>query len=519
MSQSPALASAAPSGADELPPWPQRIGFIAAVFGMFMAILDIQIVASSLNEIQAGVAASSEEISWVQTSYLIAEIIMIPLSGMLTRILSTRVAFVLSSVGFTLASLGCALATSIEQLVILRALQGFLGGAMIPITHAISFSIFPRRMMGAVQAVIGMVVTMAPSVGPTVGGYITEIASWHWLFLANVIPGVLVSWAAWRFLDFDKGDRSAARRLDVLGLALMAVFLGCLEYVLEEGPGDDWFDDHLILMLSLTCGLAAIGFFVRTLRHRYPIVGLHAFANRNFALGAGQGFVIGIALYGLVYLMPLFFGYVRGFSSLQIGQVMFVTGVAMFFTAPVAGRLSGSVDLRVLMFVGFVLVGVGSIMNACLTSESGFEQFFWPQIVRGVGLILCIIPASRIALGTLPREEVGNASGLFNVMRNLGGAVGLALMDTVRDIREDYHWSQLIGAVNEGRGVVLERLQGYESLLAGHVADPQQSALALVGQTVAREAQVLAFNDIFLWLGALYLLCAPVVLLVRRPEA
>lgn len=171
------------------------------------------------------------------------------------------------------------------------------------------------------------------------------------------------------------------------------------------------------------------------------------------------------------------------------------------------------------MFVGFVLVGAGSIMNACLTSESGFEQFFWPQIVRGVGLILCIIPASRIALGTLPREEVGNASGLFNVMRNLGGAVGLALMDTVRDIREDYHWSQLIGAVNEGRGVVLERLQGYESLLAGHVADPQQSALALVGQTVAREAQVLAFNDIFLWLGALYLLCAPVVLLVRRPEA
>ncbi|MGQ7247179.1 DHA2 family efflux MFS transporter permease subunit [Halomonas sp. V046] len=504
---------------DALPPWRQRIGFIAAVFGMFMAILDIQIVASSLNEIQAGVSASSEEISWVQTSYLIAEIVMIPLSGMLTRILSTRVAFVISSAGFTLASLGCALATSIEQLIVLRAIQGFMGGAMIPITYAVSFSIFPRRMMGGVQAVIGMVVTLAPSIGPTVGGYITEFASWHWLFLANIIPGILVTWAAWNFLDIDKGDASMVRRLDVLGLTLMAVFLGTLEFVLEEGPGDDWFDSSLILGMALLCLFAAIGFFVRTLRNDHPIVDLHAFANRNFALGAIQAFIIGIALYGLVYLMPLFFGYVRGFSSLQIGQVMFVTGVAMFFTAPVAGRLSGLMDLRLMMFIGFLLVGIGSMINANLTAESGFDQFFWPQIVRGIGLILCIIPASRIALGTLPREEVGNASGLFNVMRNLGGALGLALMDTLRDLREDYHWNQLIPALGQGREVVTERLGGYQAMLTGHVSDPSQSAVVMLSQTVAREAQVMAFNDIFLWLGLLYLICAPLVLLVRRIEA
>ncbi len=209
---SDAVAAPAGQAASDMPPWPQRLGFIAAVFGMFMAILDIQIVASSLNEIQAGVSASDDEISWVQTAYLIAEIVMIPLSGMLSRILSTRLAFVVSSAGFTLASLGCALATSIEQLIVLRAIQGFMGGAMIPITHAVSFSIFPRRVMGSVQAVIGMVVTMAPSVGPTVGGYITEFANWHWLFLANVIPGIVVTWAAWKFLDIDRGDREAARR-------------------------------------------------------------------------------------------------------------------------------------------------------------------------------------------------------------------------------------------------------------------------------------------------------------------
>lgn len=502
--------------ASEMPPWRHRIGFIAAVFGMFMAILDVQIVASSMNEIQAGVSASSEEISWVQTSYLIAEIVMIPLSGMLTRILSTRVAFVLSCIGFTLASLGCALATSIEQLIVLRALQGFMGGAMIPITQAISFSIFPRRAMGAVQAAIGMVLTVAPSVGPTVGGYITEFSSWHWLFLANVIPGAIVSWVAWRFLDIDKGDHGAAHRLDIWGLILMAIFLGCLQYVLEEGPGDDWFEDDVILSLSLVSAVAAAGFFFSTLRHREPIVRLHVFADRNFSLGAFQGFVVGIGLYGLVYLMPLFFGYVRGFSSLQIGEIMAVTGIAMFFTAPVAGRLSTSVDLRLMLFFGFVLVGIAIIMNACLTAEAGFEQFFWPQVLRGVGLIFCIIPVSRIALGTLPKAEVGNASGLVSAVRNLGGAVGLALVDTIRDFREDYHWSHLIASVSQGREPVIERLDGYERMLTGHSANPMQASVDLISDVVAREAQVLAFNDIFLWLGCLYLACAPLVFLLRR---
>ena len=505
--------------ASDMPSWRQRIGFIAAVFGMFMAILDIQIVASSLNEIQAGVSASSDEISWVQTAYLIAEIVMIPLSGMLSRILSTRIAFAISSAGFTLASLGCALAGSIEQLIVLRAIQGFMGGAMIPITHAVSFSIFPRRVMGSVQAVIGMVVTMAPSVGPTIGGYITEFASWHWLFLANVIPGILVTWAAWSFLDIDKGDRTAARRLDMVSLALMAVFLGTLEFTLEEGPGEDWFASELIVTTSLICLIAALGFFRRTLTSRYPIVDLHAFTNRNFALGAGLGFVIGIALYGLVYLMPLFFGYVRGYSSLQIGEVMFVTGVAMFFSAPLVGKLTNHLDLRVLLFFGLLLVGIGTLINANLTVESGFWQFFWPQVIRGLGLIMCLIPASRIALGTLPAHEVGNASGLYNVMRNLGGALGLALLDTVHDWRVDYHWNQLIPAIGSGRDIVVSELASYQALFEGHVADPYRSGVAMLAQRVTQQAEVLAYNDIFLWLGSIYVVCVPLVLFLKRIEA
>ncbi|MGQ7243323.1 DHA2 family efflux MFS transporter permease subunit [Salinicola sp. V024] len=511
---------APPSGAgpQEMPSWHYRFGFIAAVFGMFMAILDIQIVASSLNEIQAGVSASSDEISWIQTSYLVAEIIMIPLSGVLMRWLSTRVAFVISCVGFTLASLGCAFATSIEQLIVLRAIQGFMGGAMIPITQAISFTLFPRRAMGAVQGVIGMVVTLAPSIGPTVGGYLTEIFSWHWLFLINVVPGVLVSLAVWRFLDIDKGDARVGKTLDFRGLILIALFLGSLEFVLEEGPGDDWFSSELIVWMTLLCAASCIGFFRRVFTYAHPIVDLHAFKNLNFSIGTGLVFVVGIAMYGLVYLMPLFLGGVRGYSSLQIGEVMFVTGVAMFFTAPLIGRLTNSVDLRLLLFIGLALVGIGTAMNSNLTSESGFWQFFWPQIVRGIGMIMCIIPASRIAMGTLPPQELGNAAGLFSVMRNLGGAVGLAMLDTVRDWRVDYHWNQLIPALNEGRIVVQQQIDNYQSMLIGHVADPYHSAVALLGQRLGVQAQVLAYNDIFLWLGCIYLLCVPLVFLLKKIE-
>ncbi|WP_110685904.1 DHA2 family efflux MFS transporter permease subunit [Salinicola aestuarinus] len=504
------------AGPQEMPSWHYRFGFIAAVFGMFMAILDIQIVASSLNEIQAGVSASQDEISWIQTSYLVAEIIMIPLSGVLMRWLSTRVAFVISCAGFTLASLGCALATTIDQLIVLRAIQGFMGGAMIPITQAISFSLFPRRAMGTVQGVIGMVVTLAPSIGPTVGGYLTEVFSWHWLFLVNVIPGIIVTLMAWRFLDIDKGDAKVGKFLDFRGLILIALFLGSLEFVLEEGPGDDWFASDLIIGMTLLCALSCVGFFWRVFTYAHPIVDLRAFRNLNFSVGTGLVFVVGIAMYGLVYLMPLFLGGVRGYSSLQIGEVMFVTGVAMFFTAPIVGRLTNSVDLRVLLFIGLALVGIGTAMNANLTSESGFWQFFWPQIVRGTGMIMCIIPASRIAMGTLPPHELGNAAGLFSVMRNLGGAVGLAMLDTVRDWRADYHWNQLIPALDTSRLVVIQEIQRYQAMLVGHVADPYHSAVALLGQRVGVQAQVLAYNDIFLWLGVIYLLSVPLVLLLRK---
>ena len=502
----------------EMPSMKQRIGFVAVMLGMFMAILDIQIVASSLNEIQAGVLATPDEISWVQTAYLIAEIIMIPLSGMLTRWLSTHLTFVISCLAFTVASIGCALAQTIDQLIVMRAIQGFVGGAMIPIAYALSFKLFPLRVMGAVQAVIGMIATTAPSIGPTLGGYITQHASWHWLFLMNVVPGILASAGVWFFLRIDKPDFALFKKIDFLGLLYLALFLGPLEYILEEGPREEWFDSTLILLLSSVCVLGALGFFWRAFRVSLPIVDLKVFRDRNFTLGASLGFMIGIALYGMVYLMPLFLGTVRGFNSLQIGQLMFVTGASMFCSAPIIGRLSDKIDPRYMLAVGLAMVGMGAMMNANLTDQADFQQFMWPQMVRGVGLLMCLLTASRIAMGRLPNSEISNAAGLFNVLRNLGGAVGLAFMDTIRDIRVDYHWAQLIPAIDTNRAVVIEELTKAQLSVAGVASDPAAAAIKQIADRVMQQAQVLAFNDLFLWIGLMYVCVLPMMLFIRKTQ-
>ncbi len=291
------------------------IAFLAMVFGMFMAILDIQIVSASLAEIQAGLSASSDEISWVQTAYLIAEVIMIPLSGFLGRLLSTRVLFTVSAAGFTAASALCATATNIDQMIVYRAIQGFIGGGMIPSVFAAAFTIFPPSRRAIVSPMIGLVATLAPTIGPTVGGYISHAFSWHWLFLVNVVPGILVATAAWTLIDFDKPNLALMKKFDWWGLAGMAAFLGSLEYVLEEGPNNDWLQDDSVFLFSIVLGVGAIVFFYRVFTQEEPIVDLRAFGNVNFAFGSVFSFVMGIGLYGLTYLYPVFLGRIRGYDS------------------------------------------------------------------------------------------------------------------------------------------------------------------------------------------------------------
>ena len=492
-------------------------GFLAMVFGMFMAILDIQIVSASLSEIQAGLSASGDEIPWVQTSYLIAEVVMIPLSGFLASALSTRVLFTASAIGFTIASVLCATATTIDQMILYRALQGFIGGGMIPSVFAVAFSLFPASKRSIVSPIIGLVATLAPTIGPTVGGYLSNTFSWHWLFLVNVVPGIIVAVAVYLLVDFDKPDRSLFRRFDFIGLGAMALFLGSMEYVLEEGPRYEWLDDTTIAIFAALCIAGGVAFFARVLTAEQPIVDLRSFGDRNFAFGSAFSFILGIGLYGLTFLYPVYLSEVRGYDALMIGETMFVTGVAMFLAAPLAGRLSQIMDPRVMMVGGFLGFGLGTYIASFITVDWDFYELLLPQILRGCSLMLCMVPINNLALGTLRPDQLKNASGLYNLMRNLGGAVGLALINTVLNNRTDLHLARLHESVAWGRGVAEDTLAGLTQQLSAQISDGDLAALKQLARLVRRQAVVMSFADVFIVLTALFAGMALMAVFMNKP--
>jgi DHA2 family multidrug resistance protein len=491
--------------------------FLAMVFGMFMAILDIQVVSASLAEIQAGLSASSSEISWVQTAYLIAEVIMIPLSGFLSRVLSTRILFTLAAAGFTASSFLCATAGNIDQMIIYRTLQGFLGGGMIPSVFTAAFTIFPKSKQAIVSPIIGLVATLAPTVGPTIGGYLSHTLSWHWLFLVNVPPGIAVTIAAWTLIDFDKPNFALFRKFDWTGLVAMIAFLGSFQYVLEEGPGNDWLNDEAVFAFSIVLVIGAIAFFWRVFTAEEPVVDLRAFKDVNFAFGSTFSFVMGSGLYGMTYLYPLYLGQIRGFDSMMIGETMFVSGLAMFFTAPFAGILARKVDMRIMIMIGLLGFAVSSWMLTGLTADWDFHELFLPQILRGVSLMLCMVTVNNLALGTLPPERMKNASGLFNLTRNLGGAVGLALINTQLVDRGRLHFARLADDVSWSNPAAMHQMNAMAQSMTAKGLDGPKAALAQMMGQVSQQARLLSFIDVFLMLAVLFASLAGFALLMRKP--
>ena len=514
MTASTTIASGAEAG-DRIEP-KRLLTFIAMCFGMFMAFLDIQIVASSLGDIQAGLSASAREISWVQTSYLIAEVISIPLSGFLSRALGTRLLFSIAAAGFTLSSIMCAVADSIGSMIFWRALQGFVGGGMIPTVFASVYLIFTPRQQRVVVPIVGLVATLAPTVGPVIGGYITDAMTWPWLFYINVIPGIVVAVVTALFIDFDEPDFKLLRYLDWLGLLFMAGFLGTGEYVLEEGPTYDWFDDRKITWLAVITTTCAILFFIRALTARVPIVDLRAFKNRNFSIGAAFSFVIGIGLYGLVYLYPIYLARVRGYSPMMIGETMFISGFAMLLGAPIVGFLTNRCDPRWLLMFGFLCFATGTWQMTFVTGDWDFWELFWPQVFRGFGLIFSIVTVTNTALSTLPLDRVKNASGLFNLMRNLGGAVGLALINTLLKDRMDLHLQRLRDSIDSSRFTATEMMQMLAERFGG--SDAQLKAIKYLVEMVRAQAQVMSFADVFLVITWLFAGMAVLAIVMQKPK-
>jgi DHA2 family multidrug resistance protein len=493
--------------------------FAVMCVGMFIALLDIQIVASSLQDIGGGLSAAQDQISWVQTAYLIAEIIVIPLSGWLTRVFSTRWLFTASAIGFTLSSMLCGLAWNIDSMILFRALQGLLGASMIPTVFTSSFYYFDgaRRIYAA--AVIGTIASIAPTLGPVIGGYITDALNWHWLFYINFMPGTLVAIGVATMVKIDKPDLSLLKEADYIGIILMAIGLGTLEYFLEEGTRWNWFSDDTITACALVAGTALIAFIVRSLIVQNPVVDFRALTNRNFTLGCIASFTVGIGMFSTIYLTPLFLGYVRGYSAWQTGIAVFSTGVASVAGVPIYIWLAKRFDLRWIMMFGLAMFAAAMWSFSYITSLWGGEELFWPQILRALPQVFCVAPAVTLGLGSLPPTRLKYASGLFNMMRNLGGAVGIAVCGSVLNDRTNYHFSVLASNLTEASSPTTRLLAGMTQHLTTTLGSPlggQQAALRELWAITYREAETLSYADAFRVVMVAFILATCLMPLMKR---
>jgi DHA2 family multidrug resistance protein len=495
--------------------------FAIMAFGQFMALLDVQIVAASLNSIQAGLAAGPDEIAWVQTAYLMAEIVMIPLSGFLSQALSTRWLFTASAALFTLSSLLCGLSWDMNSMIAFRIVQGFVGGAMVPTVFSAGFAMFTGRAQAMIPLVLGLVSTLAPALGPTIGGWVSDSASWRWLFFMNIVPGLGITIALPFLGRIDEPNLGMLRRIDWLHVASLALFLGALQYVLEEGPRQQWFEDRNVCLAAWFSAVGAVVFFERSIFSTMPVVKLTAFRRPTFAMACAFNMVIGFGLYGATYLMPVFLARVRDFSSFQIGTTVFVTGAFMGLGAPIAAFASTRTDPRYVIAVGLMLFSTGLWMLAGITPDWGFGALFLPQAVRGFAVLLCIVPTVNLALRGLAGPDLRYGSGLFNLMRNLGGAIGIAVVDTWLRDGATWHAARLgeaLGAAPQHADQMIRALAGH--MQSASAADPQQAmqmARGTLARVVARQATAQSFDDVFalmavLFLGALVMVpfCRPV---------
>ena len=495
--------------------------FALMAVGQFMALLDTQIVAASISDIQAGLAAAPDESSWVQTAYLIGEIVMIPLSGWLSRAFSTRWLFTASAASFTVASMVCGFAWNIDVMIAARALQGFVGGAMIPTVFATGYQLFTGKKRALIPAILGLLSSLAPTIGPTLGGWITDVLSWHWLFFVNLVPGLVITFTIPFFEPIDEPDLSLLRKFDFIGLILLAISLGSLEYVLEEGYRWNWLDDTVIRNFTWLAVATGLLFIWRELAYDSPIVDLRALKSRTFAVASLFIFITGFGLFGGVYVLPLFLARVAGYDARQIGEAVFVAGLSQVLIAPLIAKLSQVVDPRKMIVVGFTLFALGLYLNTGVTSQWQGGEFFWPQIIRGFALLMCIVPATNMALGSLPPAQLKTASALFNTMRNLGGAIGIACINTWLNSRTNLHWSRIAENMTTANLRAQTWLTHVTEHVSGSSSDPAlitQRSLSILASEVRAEATTMAFADVFYLMAVLFIAALVFVPLLQKPQ-
>ena len=499
------------------------LAVLGSALGAFMAVLNIQIVNSSLADIQGAIGAGIDDGGWVSTSYLITEIIVIPLSGWLTRVFSLRRYLLTNAALFLLFSVGCAFTHNLSQMIVMRALQGFAGGVLIPLAFTIVMTMLPKVKQPIGLSIFAITATFAPAIGPTIGGYLNETYGWQYIFYVNLAPGALMLAMLWFSLERQPMQLGLLKTGDWPGIIAMALGLGALETVLEEGNKDDWLGSPFILKLSILAAVALAAFIAIELRTQRPLLNLRLLLARNFGFGTLANFLLGIALYGSVFILPLYLSQLQGFNAEQIGEVLAWYGLPQLLLIPLVPRLMRIIDARVLVGLGLLLFAVSCFMNTSLDVDFSGPEFFWPNIVRAFGQALILTPLSVLATAGVPRDQAPTASSLFNMTRNLGGAIGIALLQTLLTKREQYHSNVLMDSVsvfNEATRTRLHELKDY--FLVHGVSDPATAlhqAVVAVGLAVRQQAATMAYSDCFYLIGVALVIGTAAVALLKKPTS
>ncbi len=491
------------------------LGFVAMCVGLFMAILDIQIVSSALPKISVALHVPLDDLSWVQTAYLITESIGIALSARLSNALSSRVLFAVAALAFAVTSLGCGLSHSFWSLITWRVAQGLAGGVMTPIVFAAGYKMFSQDVKDRAVLIAGGVTMLAPSIGPLLGGYVAQALSWGWIFYINVPLGIAVAGIVAATVRADSATPSAWRNIDIYSFLALSCGLAALQILLKVGPEDHWTKTRTYFLLFAT-GVATYVFVRRCLTQREPLLDLSPLGNSSFLAASVLNVVLGASLFASMYLSSLFLGFVRFHTPFEIGKIMTVVGVAQIAAAPFAASLDKKLPSRVLAGAGFTLFVLGALSNAFLTPRTDFSGLILPQVIRGAALLFCIVPITSVALDPLPSEALSNASSLFNLVRNIGGAVGIGIVDTIINLRPPAIATHLLSSLEHGRAAVAAFVGIPLGMFGGNPADADPSDLTFVRPIIERAAATIAFNEAWFLVAAIIALSLLLVPLLQR---
>jgi MFS transporter, DHA2 family, multidrug resistance protein len=485
------------------------IAVIGAMLGAFMAVLDIQITNASLSDIVGGLGASLEEGSWISTSYLVAEIIVIPLTGWLALVFSTRRYLMVNSALFLFFSMCCAWAWDLPSMIVFRALQGFTGGVLIPMAFNIILTNLPASKRPVGFAMFGVTATFAPAIGPTIGGWLTDTYHWTAIFYMNIVPGIILLAAIWYGVERQPMKLGMLKKGDWWGILFMALGLGSLIIVLEEGNRKDWFGSPFITRFTIIGVVSLVIFLVIEFLRKEPVINLRLLARRNFGLGVIVNVALGLGLYGASFILPVYLAQIQGYNAMQIGETIMWAGMPQLFVMPLVPMLMKKIDVRTLISIGIVLFAGSCFMNAFMTHDTAIDQLKWSQLLRALGSPLIMVPLTELATGMIEKEQAGSASGLFNMMRNLGGSLGIAILSTMLTRRGQFHSVRLGESVTALTPATQQRLDQLTGAFINHGSDPVTAgnqALAALNNVVHRESSIMGFNDCFYIIGVALLI-------------